>query len=209
MFLDPQNRNDGTKNETTVPKKGTRTQKRNDRHQKPEREYIRQNHPFIKPPFCFLSSFQHWFFIQDTFEHDRGQKSAILARRLHCMSYIFSNGFYPFSPGGMCNLVRKWPENLEKVAKIAGGEIYVKSCHVSGRRGFSCSDLLISLICRKSAWKKKGFKMWNWRGKSTILGPWKFGETRPKNLQKKTPTNSLRKLEKGDSDNFCFHLWEL
>ena len=32
---------------------------------KPEQEYIRQNHPFTKPPFCFLSNFsqdQLWGF---------------------------------------------------------------------------------------------------------------------------------------------------
>ena len=40
---------------------------------------------------------------QDTFDHDKGQKSAILGRRLH---WRLSTGFFAFSPVFMCNLVR-------------------------------------------------------------------------------------------------------
>ena len=52
--------------------------------------------------------------IQDTFDHDKGQKSAISGRRLH---WRLSTGFFAFSPGSLCNLVRRAPQNLEKVAK--------------------------------------------------------------------------------------------
>ena len=47
-------------------------------------------------------------------DHDKGQKSAISGRRLH---WRLSTGFFAFSPVFMCNLVRRAPENLEKVAK--------------------------------------------------------------------------------------------
>ena len=53
-------------------------------------------------------------FFQDTFDHDKGQKSAISGRRLH---WRLSTGFIAFSPGSLCNLVRRAPQNLEKVAK--------------------------------------------------------------------------------------------
>ena len=36
----------------------------------------------------------------------------------------------------MCNLVRKSPQNVEKMAQLPGGERCVKSCHVSGCHGF-------------------------------------------------------------------------
>ena len=47
-------------------------------------------------------------------DHDKGQKSAISGRRLH---WRLSTGFFAFSPGSLCNLVRRAPQNLEKVAK--------------------------------------------------------------------------------------------
>ena len=52
--------------------------------------------------------------IQGTFDHDKGQKSAISGRLLH---WRLSTGFFVFSPVFMCNLVRRAPQNLEKVAK--------------------------------------------------------------------------------------------
>ena len=39
-------------------------------------------------------------------------------------------------------LVRKWPNSLEKMVKIRGGETCTKSCHVSGCHGFSVLTLL-------------------------------------------------------------------
>ena len=52
--------------------------------------------------------------IRTRFDHDKGQKSAISGRRLH---WRLSTRFFVFSPVFMCNLVRRTPQNLEKVAK--------------------------------------------------------------------------------------------
>ena len=42
----------------------------------------------------------------DTFDHDKGQKSAISGRRLHWIFFEFSPvDFLRFSPGSLCNLV--------------------------------------------------------------------------------------------------------
>ena len=64
------------------------------------------------PPLCgpTAGGFQK----SDTFDHDKGQKSAISGRRLH---WRLSTGFFAFSPIFMCNLVRRAPQNLEKIAK--------------------------------------------------------------------------------------------
>ena len=51
---------------------------------------------------------------QDKFDRDKGQKSAISGRRLH---WRLSTGFSAFSPVVMCNLVRRAPQNLGKVAE--------------------------------------------------------------------------------------------
>ena len=57
-------------------------------------------------------------FNQGTFDHDKGQKSAFSGRRLH---WIFLNFlqwiFFSFSPGFLCYLVRKPPQNVEKIAR--------------------------------------------------------------------------------------------
>ena len=59
-------------------------------------------------PFSSLLFFLDFFFsdVQDTFDHDKGQKSAISGRRLH---WRLSTGFFAFSPGSLCNLVRRAP----------------------------------------------------------------------------------------------------
>ena len=57
----------------------------------------------------------HGNICQEKFDHDKGQKSAISGRRLH---WRLSTGFFfASSPVFMCNLVRRAPQNLEKVAK--------------------------------------------------------------------------------------------
>ena len=43
---------------------------------------------------------------QDTFDRDKGQKSAISGHRLH---WRLSTGFFAFSPGSLCHLVRRAP----------------------------------------------------------------------------------------------------
>ena len=42
----------------------------------------------------------------------------------------------PFSPGLLCISIRKWPRNVEKIARFPGGEKSVESCHVCGCHGF-------------------------------------------------------------------------
>ena len=44
------------------------------------------------------------------------------------------------SPGLLCNLVRRSPQNVEKIARFPGGEKSVESCHVSGCHGFFGPD---------------------------------------------------------------------
>ena len=46
----------------------------------------------------------------------------------------------PFSPGALCNLVRKSPQHMEKIARSPGGEKSAESCHVSGCHGFFGPD---------------------------------------------------------------------
>ena len=83
---------------------------------------------------------------QDTFDHDKGQKSANLAPSpldfLNLLQWIF----FPFSPGFLCNLVRTWPQNVEKIAQFPGGEKSVESCHVSGCHGFFSPEKSINLF---------------------------------------------------------------
>ena len=50
--------------------------------------------------------------------------------------FEFLQWILSFSPVFMCNSVRGSPQNVEKIARFPGGEICVKSCHVSGCHGF-------------------------------------------------------------------------
>ena len=57
---------------------------------------------------------------QNAFGHDKGQKSAVSGRRLHwifCLSFL--QFVFPFSPGFLCNLVRKSSQNVEKIARCS------------------------------------------------------------------------------------------
>ena len=78
---------------------------------------------------------------QDTFDHDKGQKSAFSGRCLHWIFWIFSSGFFYVSPGFLCSLVRKSPQNVEKIAQFPGGEKIAESCHVPGCHGFYGPDI--------------------------------------------------------------------
>ena len=62
--------------------------------------------------------------------------------------FFFSGIFFLFSPGLLWSLARKWPQNVEKVARFPGGEKGVESCHVSGCHGFFCPD-----TCFETFWK--------------------------------------------------------
>ena len=50
-----ENRNEGTVACSARTKTGTRVRSHVPPERKPERGYVRQNHPFTKPPFCLLS----------------------------------------------------------------------------------------------------------------------------------------------------------
>ena len=54
------------------------------------------------------------------------------ARPFHWVFWIFSVDFSFFSPGFLCNLVRKSPQNLETIACCLGRAKCVKCCCVSG-----------------------------------------------------------------------------
>ena len=55
MFPGTKNRNEGTFGCSPGTKNRNKGTFGCSRYQKPERGYIRENHPFSKPPFCFLS----------------------------------------------------------------------------------------------------------------------------------------------------------
>ena len=75
-----------------------------------------------------------WPFHQELSGTPKGQKSAISRRRLHWIfCFEFSPvGSFPFSPGLVCNLGRKRPQDVEKIARGPGREKSVESCHVCG-----------------------------------------------------------------------------
>ena len=50
--------------------------------------------------------------------------------------FEFSPVFCRFSPVTLCNLARKSPQNVEKIARFPGGEKSIESRHVSGCHGF-------------------------------------------------------------------------
>ena len=59
---------------------------------------------------------------QDTFDHDKEQKSAISGCRLHWIFRVLSSGFFSLFSRFPCSLVRKSPKNMEKIAPFPGGE---------------------------------------------------------------------------------------
>ena len=49
----------------------------------------------------------------------------------NCLEWIF-----PVSPDFLCSLVRKSPQQVEKIARFPGGDKSAESRHVSGCHGF-------------------------------------------------------------------------
>ena len=91
--------------------------------------------------FTFFCEFGYFSFQAGSLDHDKGQKSAISVRRLPWIFWNFLQWiFLPFPPGFPCNLVRKSPQNVDKIARFPGGAKRVESCHVSGCHGFSGPD---------------------------------------------------------------------
>ena len=94
----------------------------------------------------WLMHLQFWSFseVQDTFDHDKGQKSAISGRAPSRLDFFkFSPVDSPFSPDFLCNLVRKSPQNVKKISRSPGGEKSIESCDVFGCLGFFRSRELI------------------------------------------------------------------
>ena len=54
-----------------------------------------------------------------------------------------------------CTLVRKSPQNVEKIARFPGGEKSVESCHVSGCHGFFSSPRSKLRPGPSKLWKNK------------------------------------------------------
>ena len=75
--------------------------------------------------------------IQDTFDHDKGQKSAISGRRLHWISQIFSSRCFPFFSRFSVQFSKEIAKNVEKIARFPDREKSAESCHLSGCHGFS------------------------------------------------------------------------
>ena len=80
--------------------------------------------------------------IEDTFDHNKGQKSAISGRRLHWNFLNFSSGyfFWLFSRFTVYFSKEMAPKCGES-CPISGGEKGVESCHVSGCHGFFGPEL--------------------------------------------------------------------
>ena len=55
---------------------------------------------------------------------------------LNFLQWTFFSSFWGF----LCNSERKWPQNVEKIARFPGGENSVESCHVSGCHGYIRSE---------------------------------------------------------------------
>ena len=74
---------------------------------------------------------------QDTFDQEKGQKCNF--RETSPLDLV---DVIPFSPGFMCKLARKSPQDVEKIARFPGGEKGAESCHVCGCHGFSATTLI-------------------------------------------------------------------
>ena len=70
---------------------------------------------------------------QGTFDHDKGQKSAISGRRLH---WRLSIGFFAFFSSIYVQFSKTSPPKSGESSEKSSGENRVKSCHVCGCHGF-------------------------------------------------------------------------
>ena len=75
----------------------------------------------------------HQMLFQDTFDHDKGQKSAISGRRLH---WRLSTGFLRFFSSIYVQFSKTSPLKSGESSEKSSGENRVKSCHVCGCHGF-------------------------------------------------------------------------
>ena len=79
-------------------------------------------------------------FYQDTFDHDKGQKSVISGRRLH---WRLSAGFFCFLSSIYLQFSKTSPLKSGESSEKSSGENRIKSCHVCGCHGFFGPDFSI------------------------------------------------------------------
>ena len=82
---------------------------------------------------------------QDTFENEKGRKSAIWGRRTGSFFEFSPVNCFPFSPGFLCNLVRKPPQNV-KIARFPGSGRR-KKLRILSRLWLSWFFLIPNLVC--------------------------------------------------------------
>ena len=70
---------------------------------------------------------------QGTFDQRQGTEICNSGRRLHRILLNFSSGFScPFSPGFLCNLARRSPQECGEYCRFPGGEKSAESFHLCG-----------------------------------------------------------------------------
>ena len=85
---------------------------------------------------------------------------------------------FPFSPGILCNLVRKSPQSVEKLARFPGGEKCTEFCHIPDCHGSvpytkKCLDLWALVKnngFRIPEFRNFGLLSWFWSRASRIFG---------------------------------------
>ena len=97
--------------------------------------------------------------LKGTLDHDKRQEPAISGCRLH-WTLTFLHLIFPFSPGSICNLVSKSPQNMEKTARFLGVENLqnpVTSLAVmfffgvpNHRNHYGCGGIAVESCCRDS-----------------------------------------------------------
>ena len=83
--------------------------------------------------FLIVRDFPDVLDVQDKFDHDKGQKSAISGRRLH---WRLSTGFFCFFSRSSVQFSKTSPLKSGESSEKSSGENRVKSCHVCGCHGF-------------------------------------------------------------------------
>ena len=72
---------------------------------------------------------------QDTFDHDKGQKSAISGKFLHWIFLVFSNGHVPSLQVFCAKKKGNGPKTWRKLPDFRAEKKNLESCHVSGCHG--------------------------------------------------------------------------
>ena len=88
-----------------------------------------------------------YVYVRDKFDHNKGQKSAISAHRLH---WRLSTGFFCFFSSIYVQFSKTSPLKSGESSEKSSGENRVKSCHVCGCHGFFGPDMCFFGACQKS-----------------------------------------------------------